>query len=201
MTIWYILCSFGTCFPVLVSCTKKNLATQQIFKTVKSDVQVRLFPTPQKIRFTGITHWPGSMLRSSIGEGPALRPNFPTNASVAVQRRRRRNLWCFDHVWSKKILGKQCYDFLPKLKISRTKLQHFSAIIFAKIITLTPQFWPILLENKRPIQNPSILFKIFVFDALSKILFVSFRAMQNFGKIALNYFLFSKNLKVCTEDF
>jgi hypothetical protein len=27
MTIWYILCSFGTLFPVLVSCTKKNLAT------------------------------------------------------------------------------------------------------------------------------------------------------------------------------
>jgi hypothetical protein len=27
MTIWYILYSFGTFFPVLVSCTKKNLAT------------------------------------------------------------------------------------------------------------------------------------------------------------------------------
>jgi hypothetical protein len=27
MTIWYNLCSFGTFFPVLVSCTKKNLAT------------------------------------------------------------------------------------------------------------------------------------------------------------------------------
>jgi hypothetical protein len=27
MTIRYILCSFGTFFPVLVSCTKKNLAT------------------------------------------------------------------------------------------------------------------------------------------------------------------------------
>jgi hypothetical protein len=27
MTIWYILCSFGTFLPVLVSCTKKNLAT------------------------------------------------------------------------------------------------------------------------------------------------------------------------------
>jgi hypothetical protein len=27
MTIWSILCSFGTFFPVLVSCTKKNLAT------------------------------------------------------------------------------------------------------------------------------------------------------------------------------
>jgi hypothetical protein len=27
MTIWYILCSFGTLFPVLVSRTKKNLAT------------------------------------------------------------------------------------------------------------------------------------------------------------------------------
>jgi hypothetical protein len=27
MTIWYILCSFGTFFPVLVPCTKKNLAT------------------------------------------------------------------------------------------------------------------------------------------------------------------------------
>jgi hypothetical protein len=27
MTIWYILCSFGTFFPVLVSRTKKNLAT------------------------------------------------------------------------------------------------------------------------------------------------------------------------------
>jgi hypothetical protein len=27
MTIWYIVCSFGTVFPVLVSCTKKNLAT------------------------------------------------------------------------------------------------------------------------------------------------------------------------------
>jgi hypothetical protein len=27
MTVWYILCSFGTFFPILVSCTKKNLAT------------------------------------------------------------------------------------------------------------------------------------------------------------------------------
>jgi hypothetical protein len=27
MTIWYILCLFGTFNPVLVSCTKKNLAT------------------------------------------------------------------------------------------------------------------------------------------------------------------------------
>jgi hypothetical protein len=27
MFIWYILCSFGTFFPVLVPCTKKNLAT------------------------------------------------------------------------------------------------------------------------------------------------------------------------------
>jgi hypothetical protein len=27
MTIWYILCSFGTFVPDLVSCTKKNLAT------------------------------------------------------------------------------------------------------------------------------------------------------------------------------
>jgi hypothetical protein len=27
MTIWYIGCSFGALFPVLVSCTKKNLAT------------------------------------------------------------------------------------------------------------------------------------------------------------------------------
>jgi hypothetical protein len=27
MTIWYILCSFGTFLPVLVSWTKKNLAT------------------------------------------------------------------------------------------------------------------------------------------------------------------------------
>jgi hypothetical protein len=25
--MWYILCSVGTFFPVLVSCTKKNLAT------------------------------------------------------------------------------------------------------------------------------------------------------------------------------
>jgi hypothetical protein len=27
MTIWYILCSLVTFFPVLVSCNKKNLAT------------------------------------------------------------------------------------------------------------------------------------------------------------------------------
>jgi hypothetical protein len=27
ITIWYILCSFGTFFRILVSCTKKNLAT------------------------------------------------------------------------------------------------------------------------------------------------------------------------------
>jgi hypothetical protein len=27
MAIWYILCSFGTAFPVLVSRTKKNLAS------------------------------------------------------------------------------------------------------------------------------------------------------------------------------
>jgi hypothetical protein len=27
MTIWYNMCSFGKCFPVLISCTEKNLAT------------------------------------------------------------------------------------------------------------------------------------------------------------------------------
>jgi hypothetical protein len=27
MAIWYILCSFGTFFPVLVPCTEKNLPT------------------------------------------------------------------------------------------------------------------------------------------------------------------------------
>jgi hypothetical protein len=27
MNIWHIFCSFGTFFPVLVSCPKKNLAT------------------------------------------------------------------------------------------------------------------------------------------------------------------------------
>jgi hypothetical protein len=27
MTPWYVLCLFGAVFPVLVSCTKKNLAT------------------------------------------------------------------------------------------------------------------------------------------------------------------------------
>jgi hypothetical protein len=27
MNIWYIFCSFGASFPVLVSCPKKNLAT------------------------------------------------------------------------------------------------------------------------------------------------------------------------------
>jgi hypothetical protein len=27
MTIWHIVCSFGTFFPLFVSCTKKNLAT------------------------------------------------------------------------------------------------------------------------------------------------------------------------------
>jgi hypothetical protein len=27
MTMWYVFCSFGNFFPVLVSCTKKNLAT------------------------------------------------------------------------------------------------------------------------------------------------------------------------------
>jgi hypothetical protein len=39
MTIWCILCSFGTFFPILVSCTKKNLATldaSTIAKTWKS---------------------------------------------------------------------------------------------------------------------------------------------------------------------
>jgi hypothetical protein len=40
MTLWYILYSFGTFFPVLVSCTKKNLATLQ--KRVFS------FPTEDK---------------------------------------------------------------------------------------------------------------------------------------------------------
>jgi hypothetical protein len=29
MNIWYFLCLFGTFFPVLVSWTKKNLATLQ----------------------------------------------------------------------------------------------------------------------------------------------------------------------------
>jgi hypothetical protein len=37
MTIWYILYSFGTFSPVLVSCTKKNLATLvENFKKTKN---------------------------------------------------------------------------------------------------------------------------------------------------------------------
>jgi hypothetical protein len=42
MTIWYILYSFGDFFPVLVSCTKKNLAT--LFMTA-------IRPTNNKIGF------------------------------------------------------------------------------------------------------------------------------------------------------
>jgi hypothetical protein len=41
MVIWYILCSFGTFFPVLVSCTKKNLAT---LSRVQGDQIGRIFP-------------------------------------------------------------------------------------------------------------------------------------------------------------
>jgi hypothetical protein len=40
MAVWYISCSFGTFFPVLVSCTKKNLAT--LAKSA-SDVQQKSF--------------------------------------------------------------------------------------------------------------------------------------------------------------
>jgi hypothetical protein len=36
MTIWYTLCSFGTFFPVLVSCTKKNLATLRTYVQPKN---------------------------------------------------------------------------------------------------------------------------------------------------------------------
>jgi hypothetical protein len=38
MTIWYILCSFGPFFPVLVSCTKKNLATLYSFSHASDNI-------------------------------------------------------------------------------------------------------------------------------------------------------------------
>jgi hypothetical protein len=42
-TIWYILWPFGTLFPLLVCCTKKNLAT--LLQTVKASASNRLdFP-------------------------------------------------------------------------------------------------------------------------------------------------------------
>jgi hypothetical protein len=43
MTIGYILYSFGTFFPVLVSCTKKNLAT--LCRRYGKKAKKRLFPT------------------------------------------------------------------------------------------------------------------------------------------------------------
>jgi hypothetical protein len=36
MAIWYILWSFGIFFPVLVCCTKKNLATLVAIRLLKS---------------------------------------------------------------------------------------------------------------------------------------------------------------------
>jgi hypothetical protein len=42
MTIWYILYSFGTFFPVLVSWTKKNLATL-IWKSTKERTYITPF--------------------------------------------------------------------------------------------------------------------------------------------------------------
>jgi hypothetical protein len=44
MTIWYILCSFGTFFQVLVSWTNKNLAT-----LLKSSI-LPVFPFKSKCR-------------------------------------------------------------------------------------------------------------------------------------------------------
>jgi hypothetical protein len=39
MIIWYILCSFGKLFPVLVSCTEKNLAAPIRFSSIVPIVQ------------------------------------------------------------------------------------------------------------------------------------------------------------------
>jgi hypothetical protein len=45
MTIWFTLCSFGTFFAVLVSCTKKSLATLPVSrfpkKKRKSEVLIK----------------------------------------------------------------------------------------------------------------------------------------------------------------
>jgi hypothetical protein len=52
MTIWYILYPFGTFFPVLVSCTKKNLATlvlaipDGLFCSAKADFDLTQFCAP-----------------------------------------------------------------------------------------------------------------------------------------------------------
>jgi hypothetical protein len=48
MTIRYILCSFGTFFPVLVSCTKKNLATL-VEQPSSTDLQQGMFLAAKKI--------------------------------------------------------------------------------------------------------------------------------------------------------
>jgi hypothetical protein len=52
ITLWYILCSSGTFFPVLVSCTKKNLATLVVVHpAAKKRGTDSLIPPPQKKKF------------------------------------------------------------------------------------------------------------------------------------------------------
>jgi hypothetical protein len=55
MTIWYILCSFGTLFPVLVSCTKNNLATLYVCTCTEKKVSARFLEAT-------VNHLKGSVL-------------------------------------------------------------------------------------------------------------------------------------------
>jgi hypothetical protein len=54
MTILYILCSFVTFFPVLVSCTKKNLATlvKGRFEKLESQAHNIVYPWTAQVLTT-----------------------------------------------------------------------------------------------------------------------------------------------------
>jgi hypothetical protein len=43
MTIWYNLCSFGTFFPVLVSCTKKNSGNPGAAYNIQRNARIAAF--------------------------------------------------------------------------------------------------------------------------------------------------------------
>jgi hypothetical protein len=66
MTIWYILCLFGTFFHVLVSCTKKNLATL---------IEIKRF---------------GACLQSQEQKATPVRPAAPHHVAVDLEKDWRR---------------------------------------------------------------------------------------------------------------
>jgi hypothetical protein len=108
MTIWYILCSFGTFFPFLVSYTKKNLANQvpapaptptHTQTQMKRDLRV---PTTNVLKFNDLSAIEVSPFRNHFVIKKLTSNKFGRSVNVEVQPMTVAN----------RVTRDRCYEFL-----------------------------------------------------------------------------------------